>query len=253
MYRHITSLYSEHINIRLSAWTFNRRMSYNMIPFEHSFSAIIAAPSRGGKTTFIKKLIKHRDTLIKPKPEMVIYCYTIWQKEYDELEKEGVKFNQGMIDVESLDTVTPKLLVLDDMLHELSSEIAEVFTKHAHHRNMSVIFPVQNVYDSNKHMRTCSLNATHIVLFANRRDKGQIQCLARQIYPRNQKYLLDSHQDAITSQPYGYLIVDLSSSTEDLLRLRTGIFPGEKSYVYMPRSASSSLPRFALQREVANS
>lgn len=229
----------------------SRKLIFAMIPFTHSFSAIIAAPSRGGKTTFIKKLIKHKDTLIKPNPNKVIYCYTVWQEQYNELENIGVEFHRGMIDVESLDALTPKLLVLDDMLHLLSSDIAEVFTKHAHHRNMSVIFPVQNIFDSNKHMRTCSLNATHIILFANHRDKGQIHCLARQMYPRKQKYLMDAYNDA-TSAPFGYLIVDLSSTTEELLRLRTGIFPGEKSYVYMPRCATSSLPRFTLQREQAN-
>lgn len=157
-----------------------------------------------------------------------------------------------MIDVESLDTVTPKLLILDDMLHLLSADIAEVFTKHAHDRNMSVIFPVQNVFDSNKHMRTCSLNATHIILFANHRDKGQIRCLARQMYPQKQKYLMDAYNDA-TSVPYGYLIVDLSSTTEELLRVQTGIFPGEKSYVYMPKCSTSSLPRFTLRKREADS
>ena len=70
-----------------------------------------------------------------------------------------------------------------------------------------------------------------MVLFNNVRDSSQITNLAKQIQPGNVAYLRDSYADA-TSKPYGYLLIDLKPDTDDLLRLRTDIFPGEIHYVY---------------------
>ena len=36
-----------------------------------------------------------------------------------------------------------------------------------------------------------------------------------------------------TSASYGYLFIDLEQETDDKLRLRTGIFPGDVQYVYL--------------------
>ena len=70
-----------------------------------------------------------------------------------------------------------------------------------------------------------------MVLFKNVRDSSQITNLAKQMHPGNVAYLRDSYVDA-TSKPYGYLLIDLKPDTDDLIRLRTDIFPGEIHYVY---------------------
>ena len=36
-----------------------------------------------------------------------------------------------------------------------------------------------------------------------------------------------------TSAPYGYILIDLEQETDDKLRLRTDIFPGDVQYVYL--------------------
>ncbi|GFX14842.1 uncharacterized protein TNCV_1485841 [Trichonephila clavipes] len=38
------------------------------------------------------------------------------------------------------------------------------------------------------------------------------------------------HEDA-TSKPYGYLLIDLKPETDESLRVRTGMFPGDVFYV----------------------
>ncbi|XP_035205678.1 uncharacterized protein F54H12.2-like [Stegodyphus dumicola] len=45
---------------------------------------------------------------------------------------------------------------------------------------------------------------------------------------------VDGQPDA-TSTPFSYLLIDLRPETSETLRLRTGIFPGDKYYVYQPR------------------
>ena len=173
-------------------------------------------------------------------------CYKEWQPLYDNLS--NVEFVQGMIDIDSLDKSVKKLIVFDDMMEKVNEELAEVFTKFVHHRNLSAIFLTQNIFHKSSHLRTMNLNSSYLVLFKNVRDASQINYLARQMYPSGQsKFMLDAFKDA-TSVPYGYLFVDLRQDTYDLLRLRTGIFIDEKTYIYMPKCSTSSLQRYSLSR-----
>ena len=80
-----------------------------------------------------------------------------------------------------------------------------------------------------------SLNAQYIVIFRNLRDRAQIRHLARQVYPENPRFLEEAYWDA-TSQPYGYLLLDLKQDTPDNCHFRTCIFSeDEYQYVYVPR------------------
>ena len=75
-----------------------------------------------------------------------------------------------------------------------------------------------------------------MVIFRNPRDKSQINHLAKQMYPGNIKYMQQSYNDA-TSEPYGYLLIDLKPETSDEIRLRTKIFPDETTTsVYIPKN-----------------
>jgi hypothetical protein len=60
--------------------------------------------------------------------------------------------------------------------HETDQRVASLFTKKSHHRNISVMYIVQNLF----HHRTISLNAHYMVLFQNLTDVSQIMDL---IYP----------------------------------------------------------------------
>ena len=94
------------------------------------------------------------------------------------------------------------------------------FTRKGHHRNASVIYITQNMFQQSKASRTLSLNAHYMILFQNTRDKGQIKVLANQI---QLPHLLPAYQDAI-STPHGYLVIDFHPQTPDSYRLRTDIF-----------------------------
>ena len=76
-----------------------------------------------------------------------------------------------------------------------------------------------------------SLNSKYIILMKNNRDRAQIQHLARQIYPGQGRFLIESYADA-TRQPFGYLLLDFCNKTEDAVRVRTGIMPGEDMCCY---------------------
>ena len=58
------------------------------------------------------------------------------------------------------------------------------------------------------------------------RDKQQFMHLDRQVYPEDSSSLYKAYLDA-TKRPHGYLILDLSQDTNDLLRFRTNVFSDE--------------------------
>jgi hypothetical protein len=143
-----------------------------------------------------------------------------------------VEFNEGIPDESMLTKGT--LLILDDLMHETDDRITKIFTKHSHHRGVSVMYLTQNIFYGGKQNRTIGLNAHYLVMFKNPRDATQISYLARQMYPKKSKFVLEAFADA-TSKPYTYLVFDLTADTEDKLRIRSGIFPGEVPYAYVPK------------------
>ena len=144
----------------------------------------------------------------------------------------GIEFNQGIpedIDERDyLDVSQRNLIVLDDLMAQSGKDnrIADLFTKGSHHRNLSVIYIVQNVFHQGKEMRNISLNAHYIVLFKSPRDRQQISILARQVNPGRVQEFMKSYGKA-TSRAHGYLMLDLKPTTDDKERLKTNILPGE--------------------------
>ena len=76
------------------------------------------------------------------------------------------------------------LIVFDDQMIDASKDkrIVNLVTRGSHHRNLSVIYIVQNLFHQGKGSRSISLNSHYLVLFKNPRDKLQILTLAKQMY-----------------------------------------------------------------------
>ena len=72
------------------------------------------------------------------------------------------------------------MLILDDQIDEAgeSKMLAKLFTKGSHHRNLTVIYLVQNVVKQARSQRTVSLNSHYNVVFRNKRDASQFRTLA---------------------------------------------------------------------------
>ena len=138
---------------------------------------------------------------------------------------------QGLPGLDNLDSREKHLIILDDLMDETDQRVASLFTKKSHHRNISVMYIVQNLFHRGKHHRTISLNAHYMVVFKNPRDVSQIMALAHQMYPQRTKYFLEAYT-AATAQPHGYMVIDMKQETPDILRLRSHIFPGEKQIAY---------------------
>jgi hypothetical protein len=148
----------------------------------------------------------------------------------------NVCFKQGLPVMEDLeDTGLPKLVVIDDMMNNTNQNVVDLFTKGCHHCNISVFYITQNIFHQGRGQRDISLNAHYLVCFKNPRDKAQIRHLATQIWPDNPRFIQEAYADA-TSEPHGYLLMDLKQDTPDEYRFRTKIFPSDAvNYVYVSR------------------
>ncbi|GFY62250.1 uncharacterized protein TNIN_78381 [Trichonephila inaurata madagascariensis] len=124
------------------------------------------------------------------------------------LQELDIEFVQGLPDsYENCD-----LIVIDYLMHQLNEKVSELFTIVSHHRNVSVILLLQNLFPKCKALRDIGLNSHYIILFKNSRDMSQINCFARKLYPRNSQYMVDAYIKSPAS-PYQYLVVDLHPTT----------------------------------------
>jgi GTPase SAR1 family protein len=196
--------------------------------FKHPFSMIIAGPSGSGKTVFVDKLLK--GNMFDTQYSEVLWCYGAYQPQ-NQYENQNVRFIEGLPELSEFDG-NPKLVILDDLMHESDARVSKIFTKYSHHNNVSVIFITQNLFHQKKDSRDVSLNSHYIAVFKNPRDRSQISHLARQMYPRNSKILEDAFFDA-TSEPHGYLLIDMKQSTLEDRRILTNIFDKFPT-VYVP-------------------
>ena len=106
------------------------------------------------------------------------------------------------------------ILVIDDLmkLAVKDTNIMSAFTEGSHHKNLSVVLLMQNVFHKGSHARTMSLNVQYMVLFKNARDQQQIQTLARQIFPIDWRRFLQYFEEQ-TSKPYRHVILDFHPLT----------------------------------------
>ena len=186
-------------------------------------------------------MLKILEELFHPIPTQVIYCFGQPQKEFNELIKivPKIKLVEGFPDdlYEMINGHTNSLVILDDLMCQCSNDqrVSDLFTRGSHHRGLTVMYLTQNLFPPGKLSHTISLNSHHMIIFKNPRDSLGISTLARQMYPHNTNFLLQSFQDA-TKKPYGYLLLDSHQLTPENMRSRTNILPGEKQIVYVKRT-----------------
>ena len=183
---------------------------YIMLPFRHPFTTIVSGQMGSGKMQFVMRLVDSADTMIEPTPCKIVYYFVEYQPLFEHYE-DRIEFHHGMPKADAIDRLIDALVGYDDLMDEADEKLTRIFTCGSHHRNVSVIFMVQNFFNKNRHMRTISLNAQYIVQFVH---------LAKQLYPHNSRFAHKAY---------------LRSDQDDDLRLRTSIFPGERQIVYVPK------------------
>ena len=211
---------------------------------KHPTTCLVSGPTGCGKTRFVSRLIS-TPGMITPKPKRIIWLYSEWQTIYSELStKLTIDFiKNGNISqiYDTLNSEVENLIVLDDQMSssDLSQkkQTVKLFTQGSHHRNLTVIHIVQNLFEQGSWSRTISLNSQYIVVFKNPRDSAQINYLSQQAYPRDSKFLVESYLDA-TLKPHSYLAINLTQECEQWMRVCSNIFPEEETQIYVETSCN---------------
>lgn len=197
--------------------------------FKAPISLLSVGPSMCGKTTFITKLIKNPKNFIIGEIKKIYYCCPNLEFVPPEVEKiKNIKKIQGIPDINNIEENS--LLILDDFMLKLGKEAAEIFTVSCHHKNISVVLTVQNIFHKNSPwLRDISLNAQQIIIFRSLRDLRQINYLFNQFCPDNTKNLLKLYKTA-TAKPYSYIIFNFSQKNGELSRITANHFNNNNVY-----------------------
>jgi len=199
----------------------------------------IVGPSGSGKTHFVCKLLQN-ENLFKHKFKS-IYWHQGGGGESGATNDEmcllsNIKYIEGFDENWSSRLSKGDVIIIDDLYQEANKEVEfnNLFTKISRHREVTVIFLTQNLFHQGGQHRTRNLNVQYLVLFKNPRDATVIDYVARQAYPNNKKFMIQSFQDA-TKIPHGYIFLDFTQDCPDDLRVRSDIFNIEGAIVYKQR------------------
>ena len=205
------------------------------IIFRHPFTCTLAGPTGCGKTQLLKEILLYKDDLISEQPDVIIYCYKVWQEIYDVFKRNhsNIIFIEGILKFDDFDKINRKIIIFDDLMKECleSKGVLDFFTVGSHHYNASIFFLSQNLFSKGKFARDINLNTQYLIPFNNPRDKLQITILDRQMFPGKSRFLLEAFEDA-TEKPYGYLLIDNRQETLSKNRIQTDILPYQKRILY---------------------
>src|SRR5436190_19089903 len=100
----------------------------NMQPsWKHPFSAIVAGPSGSGKTVFVTNFLNHIDQMCD-----TVFGDICWY--YDKHKPVNIKlpiqFKEGLPELE--ESISPRLVIIDDFMRETNGKIVDLFTKGCH-------------------------------------------------------------------------------------------------------------------------
>ena len=153
MQRHMSS---KHNNTGLIPFSgiFNFREKCQRFLFIHPFTCMVAGMTGSGKTVWVQTLLQQAQNVIDPPPERVDWCYSQWQPAYMVLVATipQIEFVKGISpDLEHdsyFDVNKRNSIVFDDQMIDAGGDkrIVNLFTRGSHHRNLSVIYIVQNFF-----------------------------------------------------------------------------------------------------------
>ena len=81
--------------------------------FKHPFTALISGPTGSGKTVFFTKLLENVKQMISPTPTRIVYCYSLWQQQFNDmlLMVPNIEFKQGLVTMDEFNPQQINLIV----------------------------------------------------------------------------------------------------------------------------------------------
>ena len=173
--------------------------------------------------------VKNISTFAVAPPKKVVYFYKEWQDKFDIMNASmGVEFVEDNDNILELvkDIGTSAFIIFDDMLNSTNlKSVAQIFTVHGRHLNLSLAFLSQRLFNNNEHFRQISQNSDYMCIFKNPRNSLDIQNLANQITPKTHD-LVHIYRRA-TIRPYSYIFINLTQEAVPQLKFINNIFSSD--------------------------
>ena len=133
------------------------------------------------------------------------------------------------------------IVVIDDFMSQIDEDLVDIVTVQSRHYNTSTFILFQSLFPPNKLARQISLNVKYIHAHKNPRENAQIQILARQLRPKDYKWIVAAYHH-ITSEPHQCMLFDLTQQREEKLRYRSHYLPREfPMRAWMPEGGDVAL------------
>ncbi|NQY53283.1 MAG: hypothetical protein HRT42_06875 [Campylobacteraceae bacterium] len=207
------------------------------LKLKHPANYLVTGPSQTGKTTFIFNIIENLEHVITPVIKNVVYIYGMYQKMFKKYEKkvfftDDLKYISASFD-------TPTLLILDDVMLSLgnSTELLELFTVRGHHRSISVILVLHNIFSIGKVFKSLKDNTHYYYITEYLQDMIKLKIFARQIGDsQDPNYFMSSYLDAIREK-YNGLLVDVHPKSElrKIAKYRSKVHQINGQVLYIPK------------------
>ncbi len=202
---------------------------------------VLVGPSSSGKSFISCNLILQKDIMWLDPPQNILVCYSSWQEKYSELQRAfpNIRWSSSLPTMSDLTWLTNgdvknpvhSLILIDDKINQVakSSVVEDIYVTWSHHKNISILINVQNLFPKGNSWRTISLNSSVFFFLNSKRDVRQISMFASQIYGSRRERVrgfLIAFEHAIKTG-CRYLYVDLSREAIFDHHLRSCIMPKE--------------------------
>ena len=205
---------------------------YSEFRIKHTFFMLVVGPSQCGKTYFVQQMLtEHPIQFPNRKRIRITWYFNQWQPCYESLQEtlgDSIQFYQGLPnlsdDLHEINSEWNTILVFDDLMIQAmdSPVLSRLFTQ-GRHRNVSVILLLQNMFPKGKYNTDISRNAQYLVLFRSPSDRKQIDIMAGRIFAKDRPNFMSVY-NKVTSQPYGYVLIDNQPQTHSQHQVVSHIF-----------------------------
>lgn len=182
-----------------------------------------------GKTTLALKLLEHERELFTTPFRHYYWCLPEGSEPPAEIqERPEFHIHYGVPDGSTIPH--DSFVVLDDLQHAQDLNTQLLHTVHSHHRNLTVVTLNHSIFPKNRFQRDLTQSVKYYLVAKNPRDTQSFFRLALQLDPTRARSLYSSYLDSC-SEPFGYLLCDLTQRAHPALRYQSKILPSDEGLV----------------------
>lgn len=223
--------------------------------FKHPTQMLIGGPTKSGKTTLLMRLLRERGQMFSHPFEKIYWFYKM-ENSIRQARQEFPEINyvEGHVSnkfVEGLDIDSHKMLIMDDMQELVANSksleaLMNIFTRDSHHKNLTVIFLVQDLFMKNMHKvaRQCE----NVIAMSNGSSGSNIMNMGRrQFGPGTAPFIKWALTQVRLQSTHGYLCLSSGAGISPCESCKTFIFPGEPNTFFVAKGTPQDRTYIALK------